>query len=76
MLAQCGCLLPFLIAFNFFFGWIFLGWRWWLISEGALVLLFLLTSCLMVRRLNPKPGGAKGVIDVDAEIIEDKKKLK
>lgn len=76
ILTQAGCLLPFLIVFNFFFGWIFLGWRWWLISEGLLVLLFFLTSYIMLRKLTRQSGRSEGVIDVEGRIIDEKKKLK
>ena len=74
ILAQTGCLLPFLIAFNFAFGWIFLGVRYWLLTGLILILLFILTSYLMTRRIFRNPRHTEGVIDVEGHIVEDKDK--
>jgi membrane protein implicated in regulation of membrane protease activity len=76
ILANTGCLLPFLIILNFFFGWVFLGLGYWLLTEVFLVLFFILTSYIMARRLFRSPKRDDGVIDVEGEVIEDKERHK
>ena len=72
--SRTGCLLPVLIFFNLFFGWIFFPLRLWLAIEGILILLFFLNSYILLRRFsNIAPntsGGRKGVIDVEGKVIE------
>jgi len=74
---QAGCLLPALMLLNLFFGWMFLSTRAWLCLEGALILLFVLNASVLVRRVRSwaRPKSGK-IIDVDAEVIDEKLKLK
>jgi hypothetical protein len=76
ILANTGCLLPLLIILNFLFGWLFLELRHWLLVEAVLVLVFILNSYIMARRLFRSPKHAEGVIDVEGEVVEDKEKRK
>ncbi|MBU1125189.1 MAG: hypothetical protein KKC84_04115 [Candidatus Omnitrophica bacterium] len=74
MLSQTGCLLPFLIVFNFLFGWIFLRPLVWIVLEGVLLLLFLYNSLAITRRVvqssSPRNTRAE-VIDVEAQTVEE-----
>ncbi|MBM3255718.1 MAG: hypothetical protein FJZ08_05395 [Candidatus Omnitrophica bacterium] len=72
ILTNAGCLLPLLIILNLFFGWIFLEARYWLLLEAVLVLIFILNSYIMARRLLRSPRRNSSVIDVEGEIVEDK----
>jgi len=78
---QSGCLLPMLIMLNLFFGkLIFSSTRLWLGVEGVLVLLFIIKIHAFTRKISEqlKPGGhgRRNVIDVEGEVIEEKRKLK
>ncbi len=76
ILAHTGCLLPLLIILNFIFGWMFLALGYWLLVEAVLVLIFILSSYIMARRLFRGPQRDEGVIDVEGEIVEDKERRK
>jgi len=73
--SRTGCLLPLIIFFNLFFGWIFFPTRLWLAIEGILILLFFLNSYILLRHFSNKAanktGGRKGVIDVEGKVIKD-----
>jgi len=74
-----GCLLPLLILFNLFFGWIFIhSFLLWLMIQTGLVLLFLFNSYLVIKHFSGSPAnkGKESAIDVEAEVVEEKKKLK
>ncbi|MDD4894887.1 MAG: hypothetical protein PHW54_06215 [Candidatus Omnitrophica bacterium] len=76
-LSGAGCLLPALIIFNFLFGWIFFKPLHWLIIEGVLILLFVIKGLLFTRRIisnSPRKHG--NAIDVEAEVVEDRRRLK
>jgi len=70
-----GCLLPFLIVFNLFFGRILFKTSLWLLIEAVLVLLFLLSSMITVRRIISTVGskGRKDAIDVQGQVVDEKK---
>ena len=73
-LAQSGCLLPFLLIFNLFFGRIFFKPRLWLIIEALLFLIILATGYIAIRRVKVYSAlHRKEVIDVQGEVIGDKK---
>jgi len=69
-------MLPFLIIFNLFFGWIFLNPRLWLISEGILLLIFMINGYMGTRKISSGPAKRDSVIDVEGEVVEDRHKLK
>ncbi|MDD5108882.1 MAG: hypothetical protein PHC29_05175 [Candidatus Omnitrophica bacterium] len=86
-----GCLLPFLIIFNLFFGkLIFNSTRIWLSIEFVLILIFILKIRIMVNKIKQQFGQQGGsfvsnsqthrpaakVIDVQGDVIEEDKKLK
>jgi len=80
---QAGCLLPLLLIFNLFFGWVFLRTLHWLILEAVLLLLFLLSGYSFTRRVisGSYRGRRPGAIDAEGEIVPedkegDRKKLK
>jgi len=81
---QVGCLLPLLLIFNLFFGWVFLRPLHWLILEAVLFLLFLLSGYAFTRRVISGPHRATrrpGAIDAEGEVVPedkegDRKKLK
>lgn len=74
--------MPFLIVFNFFFGWIFFGFFHWLAIEFILVTLFILNSVWLTKKFVSSSGAnisrrkGRDVIDVEAEVVHDKDKLK
>jgi membrane protein implicated in regulation of membrane protease activity len=74
---QAGCLLPALMLLNLFFGWMFLSTGAWLCLEGVLILLFVLNASVLVRRVRSwaRPKSGK-IIDVEAEVVEERLKLK
>lgn len=74
---QAGCLLPALMLLNLFFGWMFLSTGAWLCLEGVLILLFVLNASVLVRRVRSwaRPRSGK-IIDVEAEVMDEKLKLK
>ena len=67
-------MLPALILINLFFGWMFLKTPVWLVFEGALILLFILNSYILVRKVK-KWAGPGNVIDVHGEVVEEKQEL-
>ncbi|MFY9402132.1 MAG: hypothetical protein WAQ07_01830 [Candidatus Omnitrophota bacterium] len=71
-----GCLLPFLIFFNLFFGRIFFSLKLWLIIEGVLILIFFLYSYILSKKLLSGVNNLQkrsGVIDVEAEVVDKNK---
>jgi hypothetical protein len=74
---QAGCLLPALILLNLFFGWMFLEPRTWACLEGILILLFMLNASVLIRgvRAWARPKSSDGVVDVEAEVVDDKLRL-
>ena len=92
--SNLGCLLPFLIIFNFFFGrLIFNSTRLWLGMEAILILIFILKINIMAQKISqqlrsggrswvsdkPKSHSFKSngkIIDVQAQVIQDKEELK
>lgn len=73
-LSRSGCLLPFLIVFNLFFGWLFLKPTHWLLLEFILILLFALNAYLLTRKIfnaakdNNDLLDSADVIDVEGEV--------
>ncbi|MFA5355998.1 MAG: hypothetical protein WC301_01120 [Candidatus Omnitrophota bacterium] len=74
-LSGSGCMLPFLMIFNLFFGWIFLRPAHWLIVESILVLFFVVNGLIMTRRVISAPGEEDDVIDVEAKVVDEKRKI-
>ncbi len=88
-LGSSGCLLPFLIIFNLFFGkLIFNSTRLWLGVEAILILIFILKINVMARKIgqlgrglasDSQGHGQQGhrpqgrVIDIEGKVVEDKK---
>lgn len=71
-----GCLLPLLILGNFFLGWLFLKPLHWLLSEGILIVLFVLHTSILMRRSKAAYMQKNKVIEVRGEIIEENTILK
>jgi len=75
--SQSGCLLPILLMFNLFFGWLFFAPLIWLSIEGILLVLFFVNSLILLRRISSMTSkvspGREGAIDVEGEIVEDKR---
>lgn len=75
--SQTGCILPFLILFNLLFGWMFLKLQVWLLVGGALILLFILNARMMMRKIFSSSASKRdNVIDIEGQVVEEKKKLK
>jgi hypothetical protein len=74
--SQSGCLLPLLIFLNLLFGWMFFRSKTWLLIEGILILLFIINSYVLARRISSFSFKAHEAIDVEGEVIEDRHKLK
>jgi len=70
VISQTGCLLPILILFNLFFGWMFLKPLTWLAVEGILIILFILNSYILARRISSYSAKRSNVIDVEGEVLE------
>ena len=78
-LSRSGCFLPLAIIFNTLFGWAFFKPKEWLIIEVILVLYFVINGYIMTRKIISGSTVAKkrhGAIDVEAEVLEDRPKLK
>ena len=75
LLGRMGCLLPFLIIFNLFFGWMFFGFLFWALIEIALILIFILVSLLTAKKIFRQEQQKDNVIDIEAEVMDDKPKL-
>jgi hypothetical protein len=71
-----GCLLPFLIIFNLFFGRLFFNFRTWLVVGGVLIILFLVNSYIFSRRIIKSVRRKDNVIDVEGEVVKDREKIK
>lgn len=69
--------MPFLLIFNLFFGRLFFKLRLWLIIEAVLFLMLLITGYIASRRIAVSAVRRKRgeVIDVSAEVVEEKKKI-
>lgn len=75
--SQTGCLLPFLILLNLLFGWMFFKPLIWVLVGGALGLLFIFNARVMMRKIfSSSAPKYDNVIDIEGEVIEEKKKLK
>lgn len=75
--SRSGCVLPFLIIFNLFFGWIFLKPLHWLLLEVVLISLFFVNGYIGARKvLRTASKKGNGVIDVKGEVVEDRPELK
>lgn len=68
--SQAGCLLPFLIMANLFFGWIFLKPGHWLLVEVILVALFLINSIILTRKVFSGTKKYDNVIDTEGEVVD------
>ena len=73
--SRAGCLLPFLILFNLAFGWVFLKPLYWLLIEGILILLFIFTARIAMRKLFSTTPKRDNVIDVEGHVVDEKNKL-
>ncbi|MBP7216835.1 MAG: hypothetical protein KBA46_06090 [Candidatus Omnitrophica bacterium] len=77
--SQAGCLLPFLIIANLFFGLLFFSFGQWILIEIGLVALFFINSFLMVKKIargtRHTNGSRDGIIDVEAEVVQEKRRL-
>jgi len=68
-----GCLLPALIIFNLSLGWIFLKPKLWLITEAILILLFIINSFIITRKIISTSSKKRDdAIDVKGEVVEDR----
>ncbi len=81
-MGNSGCLLPFLIIFNLFFGRMILGSTGlWLGLEAILVLIFILKVRLMVSRISRQLGrqdrhtqtrsSQDRVVDIHGQVVDD-----
>jgi hypothetical protein len=78
--SRTGCLLPFLIFFNLFLGWIFLKPAYWLGLEAVLIILFAANGLILLKKISssfsqPRHGRIRGnAVDTEAEVIKEDKK--
>lgn len=72
LFSRTGCLLPFLIIFNLFFGLLFFRPFVWLLIQVILILLFLINGYIITRKISPS-SRRNNVIDVKGEIVEEDK---
>lgn len=71
-----GCLLPALIIFNLLFGWIFLKPKLWLLTEAILILLFMVNTYVIRRKIISTSSKRDDAIDIKGEVVEERQKLK
>ena len=74
--SQTGCFLPLIFLINLIFGWMFFKPLTWFAIEGVILLLILINSLLLVRKISSLTKTKSNVIDIEGEVIEEKKKLK
>lgn len=74
--SRTGCLLPLLIILNLLSGWIFLRPIYWLLTEVILILLFIVNSYIISRKIISTSSRRNDIIDVEGKVVEDKHKLK
>ena len=74
--SQTGCFLPLIFLINLIFGWMFFKPLTWLAIEGVILSLILINSLLLVRKISSLTKTKSNVIDIEGEVIEEKKKLK
>jgi len=68
--SSSGCLLPLLLIFNLFFGWIFLKPKPWLIIEAILFLLFMLNIYVIKRKIfSSSIKKYDDAIDVEGKVV-------
>lgn len=68
---QTGCLLPFAILFNLFFGLMFFKPVTWLCIEAVLILLFIMNSYIFAKKVSSAPSRRANVIDVEGEVLKE-----
>ena len=71
-MSQAGCLVPFLIVFNLFFGWLIFKPLIWLAIEGVLVIIFLLNSFFISRKIGSQHKERSDAIDVEGTVVDGK----
>jgi len=75
LFSRTGCLLPFLIIFNLFFGLLFFRPFVWLLIQAILILLFLINGYIITRKINSASSSKRNnAIDVIGEVVEEDKK--
>ncbi len=72
--SQAGCLLPFLIASNLLFGWMFFKFSIWLSIGMILILLFILSARIAMRKIFSSHTKRDNVIDVEGVVVKDEEK--
>jgi len=68
-----GCLLPFLLIFNLFFGWIFFSVRAWVLVEILLIIALVIYSYILSRKIISRVNNAgkrDNAIDVEGKVIK------
>jgi len=68
-----GCFLPLLVIFNFFFGWIFFGFRAWVIMGILLIVVSLAYSYILSRKIvseSDRQARRKDAIDVEGKVLK------
>jgi len=70
--SRTGCLLPLLIFLNLFLGWIVFKPLPWLFIEAVLILIFMINSFILARKIASSFSKRNNVIDAEGEVIEDK----
>jgi hypothetical protein len=74
--SQAGCLLPFLMVVNLLFGWMFFKPLAWVLAEGILILLFILSARIVVKKIFSFASVKRDdVIDVQGKVVGGSKKL-
>jgi len=73
---QTGCLLPLLMFFNLFFGWLFFRPLVWLGFEAVLILLFILNGLVLSQKISRSAQRRGRVVDVEAEVVQERRKIK
>jgi len=72
--SRTGCFLPLLIIFNLLFGWIFLRPLHWLLVEAILILFFIISGYVIMRKIISS-SKRNDAIDIEGEVVEDKREL-
>lgn len=74
--SKAGCILPFLLITNLFFGWIFLKPYHWLLVGIILFGLFILQSKFYYNKFVNSYKVKREIIDIEAENLTERRKIK
>lgn len=64
----------FLIISNLLFGWMFFNFKAWLFTEGVLIIILIINSFIITRRVAGVMKQRDNVIDVEGKVVKNEEK--